>query len=394
MSSWSVLISGAGIAGNALAFWLGRYGFRPTVVEIAPDLRAGGFPVDFRGRAHLAVLARMGVLEEVRAHQTPAVSHVIVDEAGRPVAEIPSELTAGGLEILRGDLVQILYQRAKDAAEYRFADSISSLTPVAGGVRAQFERSAPRTFDLVVAADGLHSRVRGLVFGPERRYLRYLGYYAASFTIPDDQSHADVRLNYNVPGRLVAVNAGPGWASASFIFASEQLEIDHRDIDRQRQVVARAYDGVGWQAPRLISAMWQASDFSFEPIGRVEVDRYIQDRVVLLGDAGYGGYGAMGTGLALVGAYILAGELAASRQDHRAALERYQEQLRGYATRCQAVGGNTGRFFVPDTWEQIHRRNRAFRLMRDSPRMRELFVDRTQQAASSIDIVDYPTVPV
>jgi 2-polyprenyl-6-methoxyphenol hydroxylase-like FAD-dependent oxidoreductase len=261
---------------------------------------------------------------------------------------------------------------------------------VAGGVRTTFERSGPRTFDLVVGADGLHSQVRRLAFGPESRFLRFLGYYTASFTIPDYQGLTDVRLNYNAPGRLVAVNADRTCVNVSFIFASEPLDIDYRDTDRQREVVATAFAGVGWETPRLISAMWGASDFYFDPICRVEMDRYVNDRVVLLGDAGYGAYGGMGTGLAAVGAYVLAGELMTSRHDHRGAFDRYQTQIRDYATKCQAVGSNTGRFFVPDTWEQIRRRNNAFQLMRDSRRMRDLFIDRTQQAASGISIVDYP----
>ena len=390
MPNQTVLVSGAGIAGNAVAYWLGHYGFDVTVVEIAPEIRAGGFPVDFRGSAHLTALVRMGILDEVRGQQTAEVSHVVVDETGHPVAEIPSEVTAGSLEILRGDLVQILYRRASETAEFRFGDSIASLTPVASGVRATFENSGPRTFDLVVGADGLHSQVRRLVFGPEQRFLRFLGYYSATFTIPNELDRTDVRLNYNAPGRLVAINAAAESASVSFIFASEPLDIDYRDTDRQREVVARAYAGVGWETPRLISAMWEAPDFAFDPICLIEMDEYARDRVVVVGDAGYGGYGAMGTGLAMVGAYVLAGELMTTRHDHRSAFERYQGQIRDYARRCQAVGSSTGRFFVPDTWEQIRRRNQAFQLLRNSPRMRDLFTDRTRQAASSISIVDYP----
>jgi 2-polyprenyl-6-methoxyphenol hydroxylase-like FAD-dependent oxidoreductase len=386
----TILVSGAGIAGTALAYWLGRYGFATTVVEAAPALRTGGFPVDFRGAAHLAVLERMGILDEVRDRRAPATTQLVVDEAGTPVTRMPPEVTAGEIEIRRGDLVDILYERSRSSVDYRFDDSIAALIAVDGGVDVTFERSGRHTYDLVVGADGLHSTVRRLVFGPEPDFLRFLGYYAASFAIPNYLALADTRLFYNCPGKLAVVGACGGRADATFMFASAPLEIDHRDTTRQRAAVADAFAGIGWETPRLIDAMWTTPDFYFVPTSRIEMDRYVDGRVVLLGDAGYAAFGGMGTGLAVVGAYVLAGELVSTPHDHREALARYQNRMRDYVAKCQHGGSRAGQLFVPATWEEIRRRNNAYRLMRESKRLRDVFVERTRTAAGGIELPDYP----
>ena len=172
-----VLISGASIAGPALAWWLGRYGFNPTVVERAPELRGGGFAVDFRGEAHMGVLGRMGILDEIRQMQTGMGEQIVVDDNGRKLASLPAHFMSGDVEILRGDLSRILYERTRETTEYKFGNSIASITETTDGVDVTFERGAPRTFDLVVGADGLHSNVRRLAFGDESQFIRYLGYF-------------------------------------------------------------------------------------------------------------------------------------------------------------------------------------------------------------------------
>ena len=175
MRDKTVLISGASIAGPALAYWLDRYGFQVTVVEKASALRPGGQAVDFKGRTHRTVLERMGVWEDIRQHRTGRFDTVYVDAAGRELAVMTGEFTGGDVEILRGDLTAILYERTSGDCHYRFGDSITALAETADGVRAEFEHAAPQTFDLVVGADGIHSRVRRLAFGPEREYVRHLG---------------------------------------------------------------------------------------------------------------------------------------------------------------------------------------------------------------------------
>src|SRR5580698_7927152 len=180
----SILISGASIAGPALAWWLRRYGFEPTVVERAPVLRPGGYAVDFRG-ASVRVLDRMGLLEEVRRRQTRIGAITIVDRDNNKVASMPDGFTSGELEILRGDLAGIFHQATRMTTEYIFDDRIAGMEESDGGVDVQFQHGGRRRFDLVAGADGLHSKVRSLAFGEEADFVRYLGYYVSIFTIPN-----------------------------------------------------------------------------------------------------------------------------------------------------------------------------------------------------------------
>ena len=392
MHNRGILVSGASVAGPALAYWLGRYGFRPTVVERAPALRGGGFAVDFRGEAHMSVLERMGILDEVGRLQTNMGEQVVVDDAGRRLASLPAHFMSGEVEILRGDLSRILYERSKDTTEYVFGDSIASIAESDDGVHVTFERGAPRTFDLVVGADGLHSNVRRLVFGDESKFLGFLGYYVAGFDMPNYLDLDHTGLLYNVPGKLADISSARDntEAIAGFVFASEPLEYDYRDVERQKEIVAHTYAGVGWEVPRLIEAMWDAPDFYFDSISRIDMDRFSKGRVALLGDAGYGAtLGGMGTGLAVVGAYVLAGELAVANGDHRAAFARYEEEIRDYARGCQKLAKDAGPFLAPATSRKIRRRNRAYRMLSFRP-LAGVFNRMTTRAANAITLKDYP----
>ncbi len=392
MNNENILISGAGIAGPALAYWLGRYGFTPTVVERAPVLPEGGFGVDFRGRAHMSVLERMGITEEVRRLQTNMGEQIVVDETGAELVRLPASFMSGDVEIARGDLSRILYERTKDTTEYILGDSIASMTHTPDAVHVTFERSEPRTFDLVAGADGLHSNTRSLAFGPESRFISFLGYYIAGFSLPDNYLHLDhTGLIYNVPGKGADISSGRDTtkASAGFVFASQQLDHDRHDVEQQRKILADTYTDVGWEVPRLIDSMWDAPDLYFDSISRIDMNTWSNGRVVLLGDAGYGAtVGGMGTGTAMVGAYVLAGELAAANGDHRTAFARYEERLRDYARGCQKLANNAGPFLAPPTAAKIRRRNRIYRML-NSSLLSGLFNKMTTKAANAITLKDY-----
>ncbi|MCO1575316.1 FAD-dependent monooxygenase [Crossiella sp. SN42] len=388
MTNRNVLISGASIAGPALAFWLRRYGFNPTVVERAPALREGGFAVDFRGPVHLEVLRRMGILDEVRAKQTDAGEMIVVDRDGRRLAGLPAYFISGEVEILRGDLSRIIYDRTKDEVEYVFGDSISSLTETPDGVEVTFERGAPRTFDLVIGADGLHSAVRRLTFGAESRFLRHLGYYVCGFSMPDHPGLDNHNRLYNEPGR--GASLGGVEAGTLLVFASDPLEYDRRDPQQQMKIVERTYAGMGWETSKIIDAMWAAPDFYFDSISQVHIDRLSRGRIALLGDAGYGATcGGLGTGLAIVCAHVLAGELHAADGDHRVAFRRYEEIIREYATGCQKTSENAGPFLSPRTAFGIRRRNLMYKAL-SSPRLSSFFNKLTTKAASGLRLPDYP----
>ncbi|MEV5536535.1 FAD-dependent monooxygenase [Saccharopolyspora shandongensis] len=381
MHNENILISGAGIAGPALAHWLRRYGFRPTIVERAPALREGGQAVDFRGTAHLTVLRRMGILDEVRRRQTERTKMVVIDAAGRPRVALPAEFAGGEVEILRGDLAALLYDLTRDDTEYVFGDWITSLTETADGVRVTFNDAPPRTFDLVVGADGLHSGVRALAFGPETGFRRFLDHYIAGFSVPDElRTPGEVRM-YSEPGRMVS----PGLV----VFASPELDYDRHDVAQQKKLVADACHGMGWRAPEIIEAMWAAPDFFFDPIAQIHIDRFSAGRIALLGDAGYGAtLGGLGAGQALVTAYVLAGELAAAGGDHRTAYARYEHQIKDFARGCQKIAGNAGPFMAPATPAKIRQRNLMYRVL-SLPGMAKPFNKITTKAANAIRLADY-----
>jgi 2-polyprenyl-6-methoxyphenol hydroxylase-like FAD-dependent oxidoreductase len=386
----NVLISGASIAGPALACWLSRHGFHVTVVERAPALRPGGQAIDFKGRTHRTVLERMGVWAEIQQRQTGRFDTVYVDDAGRELAVMPGEFTGGDVEILRGDLSAIVYERTAASCEYRFGDSITALTETAGGVRAEFERGAPQTFDLVIGADGIHSRVRRLVFGPERDFVHHLGYYYCVAGAPGWGHDAARRERqtaraWNAPGRMAARGGAKG--SHLYLFASPELDGARGDAAAQQRLIAEKFAGMGGEVPSMLAELGRLDGFYLDAIAQVQMPgRYTSGRVALIGDAAYGNtLGGFGTGLAVVGAYVLAGELAVAGGDHTTAYARYDEIMRRYAK--IAGNSNAGRFMAPKTAWGVRARNwflgsRTFGLM----------MKYGDKAANDIDLVDYPAL--
>jgi 2-polyprenyl-6-methoxyphenol hydroxylase-like FAD-dependent oxidoreductase len=388
-----ILISGASVAGPCIAHWLQRYGHRTTVVERAPSLRGGGYAVDFRGRVHLTTLERMGLLDEVRRRTTGLGDIAIVDARGATVATMPAAIVSGDVEILRGDLAQVLYDATRDGTEYLFGDSIAGIEQDEAGVDVTFERAGPRRFELVVGADGVHSNVRRLVFGDDPAHRRALGVYAGIFTAPNELGLNGTGVMYNEPGRVATVGAPHGGdAIVSLFFGAGGVSYDHRDVDQQRRIVAEAFAGAGWQVPRLLELMESAADFYFDGTLQIRLDRWSRGRVVLLGDAGYaGGPGGNGTGLALVGAHILAGELELAGGEHRVAFRRYEERMRPYVAAGQKQAAGSPEFLVPSSWKKINQRNRFFRSVRYVPPVKHLFTWLATRTATAIRLPSYPT---
>jgi 2-polyprenyl-6-methoxyphenol hydroxylase-like FAD-dependent oxidoreductase len=383
-----ILISGAGVAGPSLALGLHRAGHRVTVVERAPAPRGGGYAVDFRGWVHLEVLRRMGLLEAVRARATHMGDIAIVDRHDAVKAVMPSAIFSGDLEVLRGDLGEILYDATREHVDFVFGDSIATIAQDADGVDVTFERGAPRRFDLVVGADGVHSKVRDLVFG--RVPQRSLGVYGCIFTMPNEFGLDRAALMYNEPSRAVTIGGiDQDTAIVSLFFTMDDaVQPDRRDVGQQRGIVADAFDGAGWRVPRLLEVMRTAPDFWFDATTQVRMDRWSRGRVVLLGDAGYAaGPGGSGTGLAVVGAHVLAGELA--QHPFQRAFEVYERRLRPYVATCQKQASGGADFLVPSTERKIAQRDRFFRMIRYLPPVKHLFRHLATRTAAAFELPGY-----
>ncbi|MGH3766087.1 MAG: FAD-dependent monooxygenase [Pseudonocardiaceae bacterium] len=373
MSNRTVLISGAGIAGSTLAYWLARHGFRPTVVERAAALRSSGAPVDVRGRA-VDVAESMGVMPRIRDAGTDVTDLSFVNGVGRRVGRINLRALqrAGGsreVELPRQDLAAILYQASRDHAEFLFHDSIVALSQDEHGVSVTFDRGPSRRFDLVIGADGVHSAVRRLVFGPDGDFVTHLGIYVATMALngPNEsganESGREVVI-HNAPGTLVAVHPSRGGPLAAFMFRSPAVpDFDHRDTAQHKRLLAAAFAEGSWRVPELLNRMHAADDLYFDSVSRVRLRQWSHRRVALLGDAAscislFGD----GSSLAMAGAFTLAEALAASPSDHRLAFHRYEAAHRTLVDPKQRNLTRGAAVLIPATRHGILARNLATRL--------------------------------
>ncbi|MGW4960823.1 FAD-dependent monooxygenase [Nonomuraea sp. NPDC004186] len=387
----SILISGASIAGTATAYWLRRHGFDVTVVERAPAIREGGYKVDIRGVA-LQVIERMGLMEAVRAASTDMRIATHYDARGRKIATMDADLFGGrtgdDAEIMRGDLNELLYDLTRRDVEYVFDDSV---TGIAADGTVTFERSAPRRFDLVVGADGAHSNTRRIAFGEESRYARDLGYYISICTVPNTLGLDREEAVHVAPGRTANVYSTrqDTRAKALFMWSSEPLAYDHRDVEGQKELLVKAMAGVGWEVPALLESVRDAKDFYFDSVTQIHMDRWSTGRVVLVGDAAYCASPAagQGTSLALVGAYVLAGELAGG-----GGTEGYEREMREFVEANQALGPANVKGMVIGSSLAVWLQTRMIRLLPHLPG-RDRMIDRIagpiHRAANAISLKNY-----
>ncbi|MBP2325377.1 2-polyprenyl-6-methoxyphenol hydroxylase-like FAD-dependent oxidoreductase [Kibdelosporangium banguiense] len=343
----NVLVSGAGVAGSVLAYWLTRNGFSVTVVERSLDLRQGGQAVDVRGVA-LEVMGRMGLGEQMRAARTRMRGMSMLDSDGNELFRSEERTISSGrldsedVELLREDLTAMVYEATKHEVEYLFGDSITALYQEKHGVRVEFERAGFRTFDFVVGADGSHSAVRRLAFGPEHEFVRHLGQYLAIFPAANFLELD----NWQMWIQDRATGAGGGIypvrdnteLRVTLGFVSEPVDYDHRDIEGQKQMVADRLAGLRWEMPKLLAAMTGAPNFYFDAMAQIHMENWSTGRIALVGDAGYCAsvLSGQGTSLALVGAYILAQELGRNAS-HTAAFAAYEQRMRPFVALNQAL---------------------------------------------------------
>jgi 2-polyprenyl-6-methoxyphenol hydroxylase-like FAD-dependent oxidoreductase len=366
-----ILISGASIAGQTLAYWLTRHGLRATVVERAPGLRPGGHGVDLRDHA-LVVAERMGLLPQIRAAAADVATMRFVDAADRTKARVDmaalrSQQGTGESEIMRGDLVRLLHDANQDHIEYLFGDSIRELRDDRDAVTVSFDNGPARRFDLVIGSDGLHSNVRRLAFGPETRFLRHKGHHFA-FADADASLAEDRAVTlFNTPGKMAGVyrSGNHAQAKAYFMFHTPApIAYDHRDLDRQRRLLTEQFGTErGWHVPQLLAGAIADPDLYFDALSQVRMPSWSTGRVALVGDAAYCASPASGAGaeLAIVGAYRLAGEIAATPTDHQAGFRRYEQGHRPLVKRRQQIGPYV-RLMIPKTRVGMWTRNTITRL--------------------------------
>ncbi|MFJ8434136.1 FAD-dependent monooxygenase [Kitasatospora sp. NPDC094019] len=343
----NVLVSGGGIAGTAVAHWLARRGFAPTVVELAPAPRSGGQAVDIRGVA-LDVIERTGVTEPVHAARTRMRGMSVLDADGTELHRSEEatyssgRLDNGDVELLRGDLMEILHDRTPAGVEFVHGDSVTSLYEDTRGVHVTFAHGQPRTFDLVVGADGLHSRVRRLAFGPEVEFLHPLGTHVAIFAADNFLGLEDWQLWQRDGDAGYGIYPVRGNTELRIVFGWGSDAPAERDPEAARTIVAERMAALSWETPRLLDALHRSTDFYADVMAQIHLDSWSVGRTVLLGDAGYcaSPLSGQGTSLALVGAYVLAQELERAREagaDHRAALGSYERRMRPFVTLNQAL---------------------------------------------------------
>jgi 2-polyprenyl-6-methoxyphenol hydroxylase-like FAD-dependent oxidoreductase len=390
-----VAISGAGIAGPSLAYWLERSGHQVVLIEKAPQFRTGGYAVDFWGVGY-TVAERMGILPEVRAHGYTVREVRAVDECGRTVGGFSTAFLLQSMKgrfttVPRGDLAAAIYRTIENRVETLFGHSMSAVDERASGVLVSFEHGAAREFDLVIGADGLHSAVRDLVFGPERQFEKPFGYRVAVFEVEGYRPRDElVFVTYTTPGRQVGRFALRGDRTGfSFLFTSERMAgPEPLNVEERKAVLRQVFGDAGWECPQILQAMDRVRDVYYDRVSQIRMDCWSKGRVMLIGDAAacVSLLAGEGAGLAMTEAYVLAGELNRAGHDYQAAYRRYEQMLRPFVEGRQKSARYFASAFVPKTRVGLWLRNQVTKLMAFPP-LAHYFIER--QLRDDFDLPNY-----
>ncbi|WP_432889836.1 FAD-dependent monooxygenase [Kribbella sp. CA-245084] len=400
-----ILISGASVAGPVLAYWLTEYGFDVTVVERAPALRkTGGHAVDLF-RPAVDISEEMGVLPRIEERATGTDRMTLYrDGVRRPVRVDLSKVFGGAsdrhLEVLRDDLSEIYYDAARDDVEYIFDDSITSISPDG---EVEFENAARRRFDLVIGADGLHSNVRRIVFGEESQYSSFIGAYLGVLTLPNGAGLDGELVIHTGVGRTAGIYGARHIedARALFLFRSErELDYHHRDVPRQKELLRAAFDGMDPEVDGWLRELDRTPAFYFDSITQLRMPTWSRGRVTLVGDAGYCPGPAVGgsTTLAVVGAYVLAGELARAGGDHERAYPAYEHAMTNHVTASRAVALSAAKTLIPTSRLSMAALAHGARLISTLPatpsRALLRLTTKSARTYNSMTIDNYRTSPI
>lgn len=391
-----VLVVGAGIAGPAAAFWLIKGGHEVTIVEHAPELRHGGYLIDFWG-AGFDVAERMGIVPELRERGYVFTEARAVNRDGRKVASFnPAVILESNdryLSIARSDLAAVIFNALGGAAELMLGDTVRDLADDGERVRVAFESGSTRDFDLVIGADGLHSRVRELAFGPQEQFETYLGMVVAAFEVERYPKRDELVAMLYADIGFQAVRLSFRGDATLVLFSLRYEGVGPLDRAAQEALLRAELAGKGWEVPTMLALMSSSKNFYFDSVSQIRMPSWSTGRVALIGDAGAcpSFLAGQGSALAMVEAYTLAAELAStpagSGDDHRQAFARYQGRLESLLRSKQDAAKGLGLAFAPKNRRQLFVRNTVMRMM-GLPKIPDLVMGR-----SFHDRVELPSFP-
>ncbi|MDQ8730208.1 FAD-binding domain [Bradyrhizobium sp. LHD-71] len=390
-----IAINGAGVAGPTLAYWLRRYGHEPVLIEVAPRLRTGGYVIDCWGTGY-DVVEKMGLLPMLREQAYNVGEWRLVDGEGHRTGGISTStlnhLTHGrAMTLQRGALASTIYGAVSNDVETIFGDSVAAIEENGDGVRVSFDRHPARDFDLVIGADGLHSRVREIAFGPESAFEIGLGYHVAAFEVTGYRPRDELAyVSHNVPGRQISRFALRN-DKTIFLLVFDTALMGGRSPSTpgERKAVLRdVFGGVAWEAPQILAAMEADDDIYFDRVSQIRMEQWWKGRAALIGDAAAAVslLAGEGTGLGMAEAYVLAGELSAAADDHATGFRRYAEVIGAFVRRKQDNAKAMAASMVPKSALRIKLRDVATRLMA-IPFLADYFIGRDMR--ESIDLPDY-----
>ncbi len=389
-----VLITGGSVSANTLAYWLNKGGFEVTVVEKAPEFREGGQSIDIRGIGY-KVLDGMGVRDEVEQNGTGETGWTFVDEKGEVAAafeleDVGADGPTAELEILRGDLARILYRKVFDAVDYRFGDFIAAINNKENAVHVRFESGREEDYELVLVAEGVGSSTREMVFKGES-HPRWMDMTLGFFTIPKGPSDGTDSRWYNAPGgRSVFLRPDQyGTTRAVLTLQQHARSAGDNSTDEAKAWLKETFADAGWETPRVLEGLEKADDLTFEVLRQVQMDRWSRGRVALTGDAAWCAtpVSGIGTTLAVVGAYVLAGELSKT-DDHTQAFESYEHIMRPFVEQGQGVSK------VGHSWTHPHSKfgiavQHAVLGVLSKPGVRDVFLKTMMRDSEGIDLPKY-----